>query len=137
MREVSLVNLSKGWRVEHFCCEMSIVFCYYLFSYFSLFFVCVCYNFLWLICNFFLYYLIKNEINIIRKKEKVYSNAVIYLQAKPSHLVCVTHDETIIIYGSGSWLTCYHTKIKKHFYRNYYEMGCHERIQEIWFSQKN
>ena len=66
----SLINLSMGWGVEHFCCEISVVFCYYLFIYFNLvfflcFFVCVCVINVWgSFVILFLCYLIKNEINI-------------------------------------------------------------------------
>ena len=56
-------------RVEHFCCEISVVFCYYLFIYFTLFLLfffvfcmCLCYKFLWPVVIIFWCYLIKNKI---------------------------------------------------------------------------
>ena len=64
--------------MKYFCWEISVVVCYYFFFYlffvcFNFFFVfcmCLCYNFLWLICIFVSCYLIKNEINITKKKQK-------------------------------------------------------------------
>ena len=57
--------------MKYFSCEISVVFCYYLFVFFILFFfffvffcMCLCYKFVIL----FWCYLIKNEINITKKR---------------------------------------------------------------------
>ena len=72
------INLSKRCVcvcvcvfVEHFCCEIAVVFCYYLFIYFFSVFVCVSVvNSYGLFIILLLCYLFTNKINITKKRNQ-------------------------------------------------------------------